>query len=121
MLERNGSDESVGGGKGQAPRTREAEKGSRLSVGLKSSWFEQIEKGEKLLDAVNVARQALKNFGDHNASECNRLTLCDRAPQFTSWGARRSAEEIDPNGGVNEYQARFLRMAFRLPFQIPLA
>jgi hypothetical protein len=29
-------------------------------------------------------------------------------------------EEIDPDGSVDQYQTRFLREAFKSPFQIPL-
>ncbi len=53
-------------------------------------------------------------------ASANRLCVGDHTAQFGSGRSRGRAEKINPDGTIHQDQTRFLRMALKSPFQMPL-
>src|ERR1700719_1183025 len=119
-MHRDGRNQSVYRRQAEALGTGEAKDGGRFTIGGESSGFEDIPHGKIALDTVDVASQALQDFGDDYSGGRERLSINNHAAQLSTGAARRCAKEIDPDGTIDQYQKRFLRAPFKSPLQTPL-
>jgi len=69
---------------------------------------------------ADVTSQSLQNFANDYSGNCEGLSLCNHAAEFFAGTTWKRAEKIYPDGTINQYQTRFLRAAFKSPFQTPL-
>lgn len=120
MLERNGRDESIYGCQTNSFGAPQAENRSGFAVGLEASGLKHLPLRKIMFYLADVPRETLKNLGDHYSGERKRLGVADHAPEFSACAARRGTQEIDPHRAIHQNQLRFLRMAFKSPFQIPV-
>ena len=120
MLQSDGGDKRIHGRHCHSFRAGRAKDGSGFAVSGKPAGFEHVPLGKVPFHPADVSSEALQNFSDHDSREGQWLGLRDHAAQLGARGAGRGAEKIDPHGTIRQYQTRFLRAAFRSPFQMPL-
>lgn len=94
MIKGNGSDECVDGGQRESSCTTDAKNSSRFAVRGEAERLEHVPLRKMMLDLVEVAPEALQ---DHHPA------------QLGSSATRRGTKEVDPNGGIDQNQPRFLR------------
>ena len=73
-----------------------------------------------MFNAVHISSQALKDLCYYDTREGERFDFVNHSPQFVATYAGSRAEEIDPDGSIDQNQERFRRMRLMSPFQIPL-
>src|SRR5208283_964478 len=67
VFDRNGGNNGICGGQTYALGSRQAEEGRSISIGLETPSFQEVKKREIVFDALDVARQALKDLRHDHA------------------------------------------------------
>jgi hypothetical protein len=119
MFQSNSRDQSVDCGEGNSSSSRCSVDSSRLSVGLKTTRLEELPLRQILLNRPRAPNEPLQNLGNDDAGKSERLAFLDQAAQFGAAASRSRAEEIYPDGTIDQDQMRFLRDALRSPLQTP--
>ncbi len=120
VMHGDGGNQRADRGQADALGTGEPEDGGCLTICRESGGFEDVPHGEIALDLADVASQALQDFGDDYSGNCERFGVGNHAAQFPAGATGERTEKVDPDGTVDQYQTRLLRVAFKSPFQTPL-
>lgn len=91
----------------------------RFPIGCEPCRLEHVPLRQKLLNPTGIPSETLQDLGNYDSSKREGFTLVNHAPEFRARAPGRRAKEVHPDGAIDEDQSRFLRDAFRSPFQIP--
>jgi hypothetical protein len=120
VIHGDGGNQSVYRGQTDALGTSETKDDGRVAIRGKPLRLENVPHGKVALDFGDPTGQALQDLGYDYSCNRERLGIGYHAAEFFAGATGAWAEKIDPNGAIDQNQTRFLRAAFKSPFQIPL-
>lgn len=109
MIKGNGSNKRVDGGQRESFCATDAKNSSRFAVRGEAERLEQVPLRKMTFDLVDVASEALRDFGNDHARKGKGFCIGYHPAQLSSSATRRGIEEVDPNRGIDQNQTRFLR------------
>ena len=109
MIKGNGSNEGVDGGQRESFCATVAENSSCFAVRGEAKRLEHVPLRKMMLDLVDGAPEALQDLGNDHARKGQRFRISYHSAQLSSSATRRGTKEVDPNGGIDQNQTRFLR------------
>jgi hypothetical protein len=120
VIDGNGGNQGIDGGQANTPGTGETKDDSGVAIRGKTHRIENVPHGKIAFDFGDATGQALQDLGYDHSGNRERLGIGYHAAKFFAGASGDWAEKIDPDGAIDQNQSRFLRAAFKFPFQIPL-